>query len=59
MHVPTEDELAAIAAAYLLVTESAAEPPRPPESRWKRSGRNYGADEFPRAGERRATARPA
>lgn len=38
MHVPTADELAAIAAAYLVVTER-SEPPVRSLSRWALAGR--------------------
>jgi len=38
MHVPTADELAAIAAAYLVVTER-SEPPARSLSRWALAGR--------------------
>jgi len=40
MHVPSEDELAAIAAAYVAVTATAGTPPQAlVPSRWSLSGR--------------------
>jgi hypothetical protein len=38
MHVPTEEELAAIALAYLAVQRTAV-PPAPPVSRWRLAAR--------------------
>jgi hypothetical protein len=39
MHVPTADELAAIAAAYVAVTASDDTPAQPAASRWRLAGR--------------------
>ena len=39
MHVPTADELAAIATAYLAVTASNDTPAQPQASRWSLAGR--------------------
>ena len=39
MHVPTADELAAIAAAYLAVTSHAETPAQPETPRWRLAGR--------------------
>ncbi len=39
MHVPTEEELAAIAAAYLAVTARAQTPAQPETQRWRMAGR--------------------
>jgi hypothetical protein len=39
MHVPSADELAAIAAAYLALTARTTPPPRAEASRWGLAGR--------------------
>jgi hypothetical protein len=39
MHVPTADELAAIATAYLVVTAATGTPAQPQTSRWSLAGR--------------------
>jgi hypothetical protein len=39
MHVPTADELAAIAAAYVAVTAAPETPAAPEASRWRLAGR--------------------
>jgi hypothetical protein len=39
MHVPTADELAAIAAAYLAVSATNGAPAQPQASRWSLAGR--------------------
>ena len=39
MHVPTADELAAIAAAYVVVTAETDTPAAPRASRWSLAGR--------------------
>ena len=45
MHVPTEEELAAIAAAYLAVTARAQTPAQPETPRWRMAGRLPEIDE--------------
>jgi hypothetical protein len=44
MHVPNEDELAAIAVAYL-VLQRAQTPPAPPVSRWRLAARAVAREE--------------
>jgi hypothetical protein len=44
MRVPTEEELAAIAVAYLALQHQTAPPPAPP-SRWRLAARALPADE--------------
>jgi hypothetical protein len=39
MHVPSADELAAIAVAYIAVTANAEAPAQPETSRWRLAGR--------------------
>ncbi len=39
MHVPTADELAAIAGAYIAVTSHSETPAKPETSRWRLAGR--------------------
>jgi hypothetical protein len=43
MHVPTEEELAAIAVAYLSLKRSET-PPAPPVSRWRLAARALAPD---------------
>jgi len=43
MHVPTEDELAAIAVAYLTLTRATA-PPQSDVSRWRSAARAHADD---------------
>jgi len=45
MHVPTADELAAIAAAYVVVTAASDTPAQPHASRWSFAGRFPDLDE--------------
>ena len=45
MHVPTEDELAAIAVAYLAVQREQTPPAPPPMSRWRLAARALTHDE--------------
>ena len=54
MRVPTEAELAAIAAAYLAVTRDAAPSPAPVPSLWARAGRGDDRDRSWRDAGRRA-----
>jgi hypothetical protein len=39
MDTPTDEELAAIAAAYAILLRSAAPPPAPQPSRWRKAAR--------------------
>ncbi|HEV2644621.1 MAG TPA: hypothetical protein VGT98_18045 [Candidatus Elarobacter sp.] len=45
MHVPTADELAAIAAVYVAVTSRAETPAQPEAPRWRLAGRLPEIDE--------------
>ena len=58
MHVPTEDELAAIAVAYLSVQRAQTPPPAPPVSRWRLAARALGPADSQRAGWTKAPRRP-
>jgi hypothetical protein len=52
MHVPTEDELAAIAVAYLTLQRDQS-PPAPPVSRWRLAARALARGEPQRVGWRK------
>jgi hypothetical protein len=54
MRVPSEEELAAIAAAYLAVRPASAEPPKP-VSQWRLAARALTAEHATRDGWRSAT----
>jgi hypothetical protein len=58
MDIPTEDELAAIVAAYPVLCRSAEPPPAPEPSRWRRAGRTD-ATTLERPARWRAAGRPA
>ncbi len=45
MHVPSEDELAAIAAAYLILQREQSPPATPAVSRWRLAARALGREE--------------
>jgi hypothetical protein len=50
MHVPNEDELAAIAVAYLTLQQHQTPPPAPPVSRWRLAARALTPDAAQRRG---------
>jgi hypothetical protein len=54
MHVPTEDELAAIAVAYFTLQREQT-PPAPTPSRWRLAARALTPDEPARIGWRKAS----
>jgi hypothetical protein len=54
MHVPSEEELAAIATAYLVLQREHSMPP-PPPSRWRIAARALEPDETQRARWRNAS----